>query len=430
MIGRLALGLYAAATSAATPLIHWHLRRRAATGKEDRARLGERAGRAGLPRPPGPLVWLHAASVGEALSLLPLVEAIRAARPDLVLLVTTATVTSATLMSSRLPAGALHQFVPVDTPAAVRRFIAFWRPSVALWVESELWPNALGALRAPGIPVFLINGRMSERSFRRWSSMSGVARLVLRAFVSVLAQSDADAERFRALGARDVRCFGNLKLAAEPLPADEVALATLRSAFAERPRWVAASTHDGEEAIVGRVHRTLAVRHSGLITVIVPRHPQRGPSIAALLRSEGLATTLRSAADPVPHGEGVYVADTLGELGLWYRLCPIAFVGGTLIPHGGHNPIEPARLGGTVLAGPHMDNFRSMADDLEVRGLLKTVHSEPALAAAIEGLLNDPRRGLRSGGMEGGAGVIAAVLGAIAPSFPTRQRSHPPAGGN
>lgn len=426
MLGRAALGVYAAATSAATPLIHWHLRRRANNGKEDPARLGERLGRPGVPRPAGALVWLHAASVGESLSLLPLVTALRAARPELALLVTTSTATSAALMASRLPPGVVHQFMPVDTPAAVRRFIEYWRPAVALWVESELWPNVLGALRARGTPMFLVNGRMSDRSFRRWSSVDGLARLVLRAFTSVFAQSNLDAERFRALGAHDVRNIGNLKLAAEPLPVEEQALAVVRAAFADRPRWVAASTHDGEEAIAGRVHRTLAERHPGLITVIVPRHPRRGPSIAAALRGEGLAVALRSAGEAVPGGNGIYVADTLGELGLWYRLCPIAFVGGTLIPHGGHNPIEPVRLGCTVLAGPYMDNFRPLADDLAARGLLTTIASEPGLPAAIEAHLTDSHDGFHAASAADGAGIIAALMAAIAPSLPTTAtESHP-----
>jgi 3-deoxy-D-manno-octulosonic-acid transferase len=414
------LGLYRALARSGGPLIAWHLKRRQARGKEDAARIGERFGRPGRPRPPGPLVWLHGASVGEAMSLLVLIERLRATRPSLSLLVTTGTVTSARLLERRLPEGVIHQYIPVDRPAWAASFLDHWRPDLVLWAESEFWPNLIAAIRARDVPLVLVNGRISDRSLARWRRFPGTIRALLGAFSLCLGQSEEDARRLRELGAHDARSTGNLKLAAAPLPADTAALGTLRAALEGRPVWLAASTHAGEEEIAGRVHRALSRGHPGLLTVVVPRHPERGPEIAEALRATGLSVARRAAGEaPTPDVE-IYVADTLGELGLFYRLCPIVFVGKSLAASGGQNPLEPARLGCALVHGPRMDNFRAVAEALAAAGAAETVADERALAGAVSDLLSNANRQARMAAAarrvaETEAGVLDLVMAALAP---------------
>lgn len=405
--------LWRGAAAALALVLPLHLRRRAARGKEIAARIPERYGE-GAARPPGRLLWLHAASVGETLSVLPLIKALAARDPALSMLVTTGTVTSATLLARRLPADlagrVTHRFVPLDVPGWVARFIDGWRPDAAVFVESELWPNLIGATAARDIPLALVNGRMSPGSARWWARAPGLARQVLAPFRLMLAQTEDDAARFRALGAA-AECWGNLKFSAPPLPADAAELARLSALVAGRPVWLAASTHAGEEAIVLSAHRRLAAAHPGLLTIIVPRHPERGPEVAAL--AADLPVARRAAGqDPVP-GTAVLVADTLGELGLFYRLARAALVGGSLVEHGGQNPLEPARLLCPVLTGPHTWNFAEILARLEAVGGLARVAAGPdpasALAEAVSAMLTDSPRARRQA--EAAARVAADQAG-------------------
>jgi 3-deoxy-D-manno-octulosonic-acid transferase len=419
-------GLYRALTVLGGPLIGLYLKRRMARGKEDPARFGERLGRPGLPRPEGRLVWLHAASVGESLSLLPLVERL-VARPGWRVLMTTGTVTSARLMAERLPQGAVHQYVPVDRPAYARAFLDHWRPDLVLWAESDFWPNLLEAIRRRKLPLVLVQGRISPRSFAGWQRARGFIGRMLSGFTLCLGQTPGDARRLAALGARKVNCLGNLKMAVPPLPADDDALDCLRAALGDRPLWLAASTHAGEEALAARIHRALAGRFPGLLTVIVPRHPERGGAIAAELAAADLRVGLRSAG-AMPDGD-VYVADTMGELGLFYRLAPVVFVGKSLIASGGQNPFEPARLGAAVLFGPHMDNFPDMAPAMVAAGAATQVADETALTEAVAALLADPallaaRRAAASAWAESEAGVLDAVVGALSPLLAHAETGH------
>ncbi len=399
--------------TASAPLLPAYLRRRVRRGKEIAERLPERFG-AAAARPDGPLLWLHAASVGETLSILPLLEALGGIAPGLSFLVTTGTVTSATLLAQRLPpslaARVTHRFVPLDVPHWVARFLDGWRPDAAVFVESELWPNLIAAASARDIPLALLNGRMSEPSARWWSRAPGLARRVLRAFRLVLAQTEADAARFRALGASAL-CWGNLKYAAPPLPVDAAELDRMRGLLAGRPVWLAASTHPGEEALAIAAHRRLAERHPGLLTVIVPRHPERGTEIAAL--AGDLPVARRSAEQDPDGGTALLVADTLGELGLFYRLARMAFVGGSLVPHGGQNPLEPARLHCPVLAGPHIRNFVEVYDRLDqvsgVAWIDPGTDPAAALAEVVNAMLTVPDRGRAQA--EAAAGVAAEEAG-------------------
>jgi 3-deoxy-D-manno-octulosonic-acid transferase len=414
------LTLYRAATAVALPAIDLLLWRRMARGKEDPLRIDERRGIPSHERPGGPLVWLHAASIGEAQSILRLVERLLHDRAGLSALVTTGTVTSADVLAGRLPARAIHQFVPVDRAAWVRRFLEHWRPDAALWVESELWPNLLLETHARGVPLALVNARISERSYRTWQRAPGLARRLLAAFDLVLAQDEAIAGRLRDLGARTVTVSGNLKAAAAALPANADALLALQDAFADRPLWLAASTHPGEEAMVGAAHRHAAATLGGLLTVLVPRHPRRGPEIAAELSAAGLRVARRSAGEPVTAETDIYVADTTGELGLFYRLAPLAFVGGSLVPHGGQNLLEAAQLGCAVLHGPHVDNFRAIAADLATAGASRQVADADTLAATVARLLGRPARlrAMAAAATDAArikAEVLDEVLGLLAP---------------
>lgn len=428
------LGAYRSLSSLAPPALRLLLRRRLARGKEDAERLPERMGIAARPRPAGPLVWLHAASVGEALSALPLVERVLARRPEAHVLVTTGTLTSAGLMARRLPARAFHQFVPLDAAPWVARFLEHWRPDLALWIESELWPNLLLQSAARGIPLALVNARLSERSFRGWRRWPASARQLLASFQIVLAQTETDAARYRALGAAQVAMPGNLKYAAPPLPADEAKLAELRAGIGARPVWLAASIHPGEEIHVAAAQRILANSVPGALAIVVPRHPEKGAAMQAAMAATGKAPDLsiarRAAGEALASDTGIYIADTLGELGLFYRLAGAAFVGGSFIAHGGQNPIEPAALGVPVLHGPHMENFAAVIAGFDRMDAARLVADPASLAAQLADILGRPEVRARMGETaktlaESERGVIDRVMAALEPLL--ARRAAPPA---
>ncbi len=426
MISRsLAVGvfaLYRVTAWAATPLVHRLLRKRLARGREDAARLGERLGHAGLARPDGPLVWLHGASVGEALSALPLIERIQARWPGLTILMTTGTVTSATLMAERLPPGVLHQYVPVDLPQAVRRFLAHWRPALGIVIESEFWPNLLHAARDQGVELALVNGRMSGKSFVQWRRARPAIEHLLNLFSVVLAQSREDLRHLRALGAAHAQRLGNLKFVTPPLAADPEALATLEAALGARPRWLTASTHPGEEEIVADAHVTLARTHPGIVTLLAPRHPDRGGEIAAMLRGRGLEVACRSKGEALTAGTEVYLADTLGELGLWYRLAEVVLVGGSLVPKGGQNILEPAKLNCAILCGPHTMNFLRVSKEMAEAGAINCVTDAASLARSAGTLISDQaarRAMIEAAGdyAKREAGTLDHIVGALVPAL-------------
>jgi 3-deoxy-D-manno-octulosonic-acid transferase len=386
----LGLRLYRAATGAAGPFADLALRRRLKEGKEDPERIDERRGRAGRPRPEGALAWIHGASVGESLSVLPLVERLKQSRPDLKFLVTTGTVTSARLMAERLPEGAFHQYVPIDHPRYVRSFLDHWRPQAALFVESEFWPNLILAARERVDFLALVNGRISPQSFDDWQKRLPTIRYVLSSFDVLLAQDKQNADRLATLSGRSVETFGNLKNAAPPLPASVSELDALRRGVAGRPLWLAASTHPGEEETVFAAHQTLKTIFPQILTILAPRHPARGAEVAELAATRGLTAARRSLGAPIGAAE-IYIADTLGELGLFYRLSDIAFVGGGLTSKGGHNPLEPARLGGAILHGPYTFNFVETYGEMRKAGGSALVRNERELATAIRRLLSDDK---------------------------------------
>jgi 3-deoxy-D-manno-octulosonic-acid transferase len=404
-----ALRVYRLLAAAAAPLVPMLLSRRAKQGKEDAHRLAERRGLARLPRPQRPLVWLHGASVGELASVLPLIQ--RIVKRGLGVLVTTGTVTSSELAEERLPPGVIHQFVPIDVPRFVRRFLGHWRPNLVLFVEGELWPNMIIETSARSVPMILVNGRLSENSFRRWNYLRGSMADLLGRFDLCLAGTQADAERLSALGAPRVAAAGNLKLDVPAPPTDPDKLSALQEAIAGRPLVAAASTHAGEESVAIEAHLRLRPNFPGLLTLIAPRHPERGPGVAELAAVAGLKAALRSrGALPDPATE-IYVADTMGELGLIYRLAPAVFIGGSLVKRGGQNPIEPAKLGAAILHGPHVWNFAEVYAALDRARAAEPVGDAEQLAAGFAAWLRDPAA--RERAAQAARATVEALSGAL-----------------
>jgi 3-deoxy-D-manno-octulosonic-acid transferase len=365
------------------------IKRRLQQGKEDPARVDERRGLSSDTRPHGPLVWIHGASVGEVLAAAALIERLR--ELNLRILLTSGTVTSAAIVAKRFPADIIHQYVPYDSPRYVGRFLDHWRPSLALFIESDLWPNLILSSAERRLPMVLINGRMSPRSFPRWRRASNTISALLETFEVCLAQSESDADRFATLGARNVLVTGNLKLDVPAPPADPAKLDKLMSMIRGRPVILAASTHPGEDEILVETHRTLAGFFQGLLTVIVPRHPDRGNAIASIVAGAGLRLKQRSREELPAASTDIYIADTLGELGLFYRLAGIVFMGGSLVEHGGQNPIEAVKLGSAIVHGPHVFNFSDVYDALDKAGGARRADSQEALVKQLGQLLADPK---------------------------------------
>ena len=383
------LTAYLALGRLAAPLGPWLLRQRLAQGKEDPGRWREKLGHPGLPRPSGRLVWVHAVSVGESLSILPLLA--RLVAGGVRVLVTSTTVTSARLLADRLPAGCLHQFLPLDLPGAVAGFLDHWQPDAAVFVESEFWPRLLVATEARGIPLLLVNARISDRSARRWHKVPGLARALLGRFQVLSAPDQVMAERLAALGARPdaVQVTGSLKRASGRLPVDDTTLARLRQQIGARPCWLAASTHPGEEEAVLAAHARLLSDTPGMLLILAPRHPARGNDLRVLITEAGLAVAQRSRDEALRPETQVYLADTLGEMGLWFDLAPISFIGGSLVPVGGHNAYEAVAHGSAVLTGPQVSNFAALYDRLTAAGGAQVVQDAAGLAQAVSAL-QDP----------------------------------------
>jgi 3-deoxy-D-manno-octulosonic-acid transferase len=383
------LKVYRKLTSMARPVAPLLLGLRERRGKEDPLRRHERLGRPTLPRPAGRLAWFHAASVGETNAILPLMAALAEERPSLSFLLTSGPVTSAALAAQRVGPRTIHQFAPLDAPEYVRGFLDHWRPDLAVFTESEIWPNLILESSGRGIPLALINGRMTKRSFRKWRRNPGLAHPLFSRFALVLAQNDGLARRFTELGAPSAIAAGNLKVDAPPPPVDGAELARLRPVFDGRPLWVAASTHEGEDAIIADAHRALVSSVPNLCTIIAPRHPERGGAITQMLKSRGMRVARRSLGDLPDRASDAYVADTIGELGMLYKLAPVAFIGGSLVDRGGQNPIEAVRQGAVVLVGPHWQNFDDAYTALiKNRGAI-VVHSAEEMANAARGLLSN-----------------------------------------
>jgi 3-deoxy-D-manno-octulosonic-acid transferase len=412
------LRAYRLLMSAAAPVASLVLSYRLSKGKEHAERLPERRGETTVARPPGRLIWFHGASVGEINAVFPLIERVRS--QGLNVLVTSGTVTSAGVAERRLPPDVIHQFAPVDLPQFAARFLDHWKPDLALFVESDLWPAMIMEASDRNVPLILVNGRLSERSFNRWRMAPRTIGALLRRFDLCLAQSSDDGARFAGLGAPRIQTTGNLKLDVPAPSADEEKLAELKNAIGSRPVVAAASTHPGEETEVVDAHRRLKHTFPGLLTIIAPRHPERGEGIAEIARLAGQTMALRSRKElPTPDTD-IYIADTMGELGLVYRLAPIVFMGGSLISHGGQNPIEALKLGAAVLHGPHVKNFAEIYASLDESGGAEQVADSGKLAVRIGALLKDDeaRKAMTEKAMQSMntlAGALERTLAALEP---------------
>lgn len=382
------LTLYRLASYIATPFLPLWLKRRVSKGKEDPLRYREKLGTIAITRPSGKIIWVHASSVGESLSVLPLIAELQKHAPSASILITTGTFSSAKLLDNKLPDGVLHQFAPLDTPRAMKKFLAHWQPSLALFVESEIWPNMITFTNKAGCEIRLLNARMSRKSLDRWKKFPAAIIQLLDCFMAIYPQNTRSMDHFKELGAQGVKHLGNLKYDAPPLPADPKKSGEIIGAVGARPRWLAASTHAGEELIAGRTHKILREIHDDLLTIIVPRHHNRGEAIANDLRKLDLKVARRSQDDPITEETDIYLADSMGELGIFYRIAPIVFVGGSLVPHGGQNPLEPARLDCAIILGPYMDNFPAITADFIRNDACIRVRDENSLKETLEDILH------------------------------------------
>lgn len=383
----LGLSLYRLVTGALEPLAPMLLRRRAGQGKEDPARVEERLGYPTSGRPCGPLVWLHGASVGETVSALPLVERIGKERPDVTVLVTSGTTTSAEILAQRLPPTALHQYVPVDAPGPAKRFLDHWQPDLTILLEGEIWPNLVAGAKARGSRLALVSARFTEKTGAGWKRAPGAARQIFSGFDLVLPQDDASAERLAGLGAR-VSGRANLKLVGGALEYDAGEFERLSAAAGDRAVVVSASTHPGEEGIIDAAVTGLPGRP---LHLIAPRHPRRADAIEAELTLEGRTVARRSRGEALAPDTDVYLADTLGELGLFFRLGDVIVLGGGWAAGvGGHNPLEPARLGKPVVSGPWVSNWAGVFEALTEADAVRLA-DEGELAGVISSLLADPQ---------------------------------------
>ncbi|MDX0649170.1 3-deoxy-D-manno-octulosonic acid transferase [Sinorhizobium medicae] len=396
---RMALAGYRWLGTAIYPFFWSYLDLRAAKGKEDPARRRERYGYPSAPRPQGPLVWFHAASVGETNAVTPLIKEIR--RRGIAVVLTTGTTTSARVAAERLGSAVVHQYVPLDFKPAVSRFLEYWQPDLAIIAESEIWPMTIIELGRRHIPQVLVNGRLSDRTFARWRRRPSLADALFENLALVIAQSDVDAERFRTLGALPVTVSGNLKVDNEAPPHDPRDLREYRQQIGARKTWAAISTFEGEENAAGTVHQALKER-TGLLTIIVPRHPERCDAIESALVAKGMKVARRTRGDPVTPDIDILLGDTIGEMGLFLRLTEVAFVGRSLFAEGGQNPLEPAMLGCAVLSGGNVQNFRETYQMLAKNGSAKIVRDTEMLAKGVNYLLanDDMRRSMIDAGLE------------------------------
>ncbi len=429
------LHIYKHISGNAGPFFNALLASRARKGLEMPERLSERRGIAGKTNPGAPLAWIHAASVGEAQSALILITRLREKHTYINIFMTTGTVSSAGLMQKNLPPDVIHQFYPLDHPGWTKSFLDHWRPSLVLWMESELWPNMLAEIKKRNIPAVLVNARLSERSFRRWSWVRSFASEVLSAFKLILAQSESEAMRYKALGANAAIAAGNLKYGATPLRFNEKDLQTITTTIGTRPLWLYASSHKGEEALACRAHKALKHIFPNLLTIIVPRHPDRRGDIIETCNAHGLNFIMRGEEKIMPaYDTDIYIADTFGELGLFYRLAPLAVIGRSFSDDGGggHNPIEAAQLNCAVLYGPNVQYQKDLFTAMTAAGAAKPVQNEAELIAAIHSLLSTPeqcamlqRTGLEFINTQGA--VTDTVINAIDPwlSSPHRNKAAP-----
>ncbi|WP_420584463.1 3-deoxy-D-manno-octulosonic acid transferase [Ruegeria sp.] len=383
--------LYCGLTAIAGPLVWREVRKKLQAADVPEIRQQERLGHASLPRPNGQLIWFHAASVGETLSVISLIKRLGERLPTAEFLITSGTPTSAALIEKRMPPRARHQYPPLDSAGPVKRFFDHWRPDAGIFVESEIWPRLIVEGATRGIPLALLNARLSDKSVEGWKKRPKTARFILDHFRLFLTQNDKTARNLIAIGAQPdrVQPGTNLKAMSDPLPVDQATLSDIHAQINGRPVWIASSTHAGEEETVLAAHAELLKRWPDLLLLLIPRHPERRSEVASLIKQAGQTVAIRSAKDQISAQTQVYMADTLGETGTWYALCPIVFLGGSLKEIGGHNPFEPAQAGAAVITGPGYFNFAETFAPLIETGGAQQIQSAHELAKTVSTWLSD-----------------------------------------
>lgn len=383
--------LYTALFYLIQPLIWIRLWVRGRKAPAYRKRWGERYGFYRRPLKPGGIM-LHSVSVGETLAAIPLVRALRHRYPDLPITVTTMTPTGSERVQSAFGTDVQHIYLPYDLPDALNRFLNKVDPKLVLIMETELWPNLIAALHKRGIPLVIANARLSARSAAGYSKLGKFVGKLLRRITLIAAQNEEDGARFITLGARSnqVTVTGSLKFDISVTPQLAAKAITLRRQWApHRPVWIATSTHDGEESIIIAAHQALLNQFSNLLLILVPRHPERFPDAINLVRQAGLSYTTRSSGEVPSSDTQVVIGDTMGELMLLYGIADLAFVGGSLVERGGHNPLEAAAHAIPVLMGPHTFNFKDICARLEQASGLITVTDATTLVKEVSSLLTD-----------------------------------------
>ncbi len=382
--------LYKTLMSLVFPIIKaTYIKNRKTENKEPSARFNERVGKYYIPRPQGKLYWFHGASVGESISMLPLIDKLLKEDENLHIMVTTSTITSADVMEKRLPKRAFHQYIPFDVPLYAKRIVNHFKPDAVLWFESELWPSLLSEIKKHNLPLILVNGRVSDKSYNTWKRFRPIAKEVLSCFDMCLAQSELDNKRLTYLGAPNVKCVGNLKFAALPLPVDETKKQEIVSAIGNRRVVLLSSTHSNEEEQLATHLKEIKNACKNVIIISIPRHPHRGKEVNEIFQKNDFITALRSKGEPITEQTEIYVADTIGEMGIWYSIASISFVGGSLINHGGQNFVEPSRDKNAVIVGPNMQNFREMLQSAKIAHAVWQKHSASDVVDDIIGLLNE-----------------------------------------
>ncbi len=374
------------------PFLELYLFFRVFKKKEDKSRLKERFGNPTKSRPEGQIIWLHAVSVGEANSSLILIDELLKFAPKTSILFTTTTLTSAKIISEKLPkwqGRVIHQFLPIDSYFCVKNFLDFWRPRAAIFVESEIWPNLIFEARKMGALTFLVNARMSEKSAKKWLLARLIGFRIFDYFATIFAQSEGDKKRLEKLTNQEVLLYGNLKSQAHNLEANEEKISDLKGKIGNRKFLVAVSTHAGEEEIILQVHDRLKNNFPDFLTIIVPRHPNRAQEIKNLCRSRKISQ--RSQSENISNSTEIYLADSLGEMGIFYSLQNFAFIGGSLLPIGGHNPFEAIKLGCAVISGSQVFNFAEIYRDLQKDQACLIVDSADDLYEAALKIIKDAK---------------------------------------
>lgn len=389
--------IYRLLTNILSPIINIHLENRVRIGKENPGRYREKLGLNLLPRPKGKVIWFHASSVGELNSVMPLIHLLHKELPTINFLITTSTLNSEKIFQKAKLPNSIHQFFPVDIPSAITKFLNNFKPNMAVFVDSELWPNMINMV-SKKCPLYLVNFRMSDNSFKRWKYFKPVVSQLLAKFKLIMSSSHDDhakLEFFLGPKAKNIQYTGNLKWSAPKYVYNETELNKIKKAIGNRPFWLAASTHPGEFEVFLNAHHALEKKYNNLLTIILPRHPERGMEIHELSTQNKLKSAVRSRSDKLTKAIQVYISDMMGELGLWYALADVVFVGGSLVHHGGQNVLEPARMECAIFVGSHTFNFKEIIDSLLTSNAIEIVHNEKEFIDTLDELLSNKAKRIK-----------------------------------